>query len=181
MNDPVQLEDIVARIHSMRGAKVMLDVDLATIFQVETKRLNQQVNRNRARFPDDFMFQLSPEEWDNLRLQNATSSWGGRRYPPFAFTEHGAVMIATILKTEQAIQASIYIVRAFVKLRGILKSHEELLGRMNELERKVGTNDRHFQLLVQAFEVLRQQVERHADKELPPVGFKIGSKDPSTD
>ena len=125
----------------IRGQKVMLDSDLAELYQVTTKRLNEQVRRNRERFPADFMFQLTPGETRVLRSQFATSNRGrgGRRYPPYAFTEHGAVMLASVLNSSVAVQASIQIVRAFVRLRQILASHSDLDRRLKELERRTET------------------------------------------
>ena len=133
----------------IRGEKVLLDADLAELYGVSTGRFNEQVKRNRARFPADFMFQLTDQEFRGLRSQFATSSlsgtWGGRRYPPFAFTEHGAIMAATILNTPRATEVSVYVVRAFVQLRGLLVAHTELGKRLDELEarieKKLATHD----------------------------------------
>jgi hypothetical protein len=110
------VEDTAAKIHTVRGLRVMLDSDLAPLYGVTTKRLNEQFRRNRERFPADFAFQLTVEEVANLRSHIATSSseWGGRRYRPRVFTEHGAVMLASVLKTRIAVEASIQVVRAFV-------------------------------------------------------------------
>ena len=137
------------KIFVIRDQKVMLDSDLAILYDVETKRLNQQVKRNSVRFPEDFMFQLTKEEYDSLRLQNvtsnksaalksqnATSKRGGRRTMPFVFTEHGTVMLASVLKSETAIQASIGIVKAFVKFREIISSQAELAEKIESLESK---------------------------------------------
>jgi hypothetical protein len=108
------------KIYSIRNQKVMLDFDLAALYGVQTKVLNQAVKRNIARFPVDFMFQLDTEEFDNLRSQFVTSSWGGTRYLPFAFTEQGVAMLASVLKSETAIQVNIGIVRAFVAIRNLM-------------------------------------------------------------
>ena len=146
-NQPVKIEtgDMIVRV---RGQAVILDTDLATLYGVETKRLNQQVNRNEDRFPDDFAFQLTEREWKHLRLQNATSrSWGGRRYPPYAYTEHGAVMAANVLKSKQAIQMSVAVVRAFVRLRRMALSFEGLARKLNTLESKY---DKQFQVVFNA-------------------------------
>ncbi|WP_246862659.1 ORF6N domain-containing protein [Pedobacter sp. KBS0701] len=104
---------VVNKIYELRGLKVMLDSDLAELYGVETKRLNEQVGRNSDRFPEDFMFQLTDEEWLNLKSQFATSSWGGRRKLPFVFTEHGILMLSSVLNSKQAIQVNIQIVRIF--------------------------------------------------------------------
>ena len=119
----ILVETIQNRILIIRGQKVIIDVDLAEIYGVTTKRLNEQVRRNRGRFPEDFRFQLNREEFKILRSQIATSSeWGGRRYPPYAFTEHGAVMAASVLNSPGAIAVSVQVVRAYVKLRELLAS-----------------------------------------------------------
>jgi hypothetical protein len=117
----------------IRGKRVLLDFQLAEVYRVETKRLNEAVKRNSSRFPDDFMFQLTEEEWKIQRSQNAT--FGPRRkYRPYAFTEHGAVMLASVLNSEVAVQASIFVVRAFVEIREYLASHKELAAKIEELE-----------------------------------------------
>ena len=105
----------------------MLDRDLAELYDVETKRLNEQVKRNLNRFPDDFMFKLNKEEFNNLRSQIATSSWGGRRTIPFAFTEHGVLMLSSVLNSDRAIKVNIQIIRIFTKMREILLSHKDML------------------------------------------------------
>lgn len=128
----------------------MIDSDLSELYGVETKRLNEQVKRNIERFPEDFMFQLSRKEFEILKSQNATSSWGGRRTLPYAFTEHGTVMLASVLKSTIAIEASIQIVKAFVKFREILNSQVELAKKIDELEDKY---DHQFK---QVFEAIRK-------------------------
>jgi len=121
----------------IRDHKVMLDADLAELYGVETRVLTQAVRRNIDRFPEDFMFQLSPEEFRILRSQSVTSSqWGGRRYPPYAFTEQGVAMLSSVLNSERAIQVNIEIIRAFVRLRRLLASHAALSRRLDELEKK---------------------------------------------
>jgi hypothetical protein len=112
----------------------MLDADLAELYQVATRRLNEQVRRNLSRFPDDFAFQLTADEATNLKSQFATSSWGGRRTPPYAFTEHGVAMLSSVLKSGRAVQMSILIIRAFVKMRELLASHKNLAARVEKLE-----------------------------------------------
>jgi len=120
------VEQIESRIFLIREQKVMLDQDLAELYGVETKRLNEQVRRNSERFPEDFMFQLTDEEFANLKSQFATSSWGGRRKLPYAFTEHGAIMAASVLNSPRAVEASVQVVRAFVRLRQMLSTNAEL-------------------------------------------------------
>jgi hypothetical protein len=135
------LEGIAARIHTIRGQRVLIDADLALLYGVSAKRFNEQVRRNLKRFPSDFMFRLENQEFAILRSQFATSSWGGRRYPPFVFTEHGAIMAASILNSPRAIEVSAYVVRAFVQMREALMAHKEIGKRLDELERKFGTHD----------------------------------------
>jgi ORF6N domain-containing protein len=124
---------IQRRIYLMRGQKVMFDADLAELYEVSTGNLNLAVRRNPRRFPDDFMFQLTKEEFEVLRLQNAISSWGGRRYMPFAFTEHGVAMLSSVLSSDRAVQMNILNVRAFVNLRDMLATHKHFARRIGEL------------------------------------------------
>jgi hypothetical protein len=135
------IEQIEKSIHLMRGHRIMLDSDLAKIFGVTTKQLNQAVKRNLTRFPEDFMFQVTEIERESLRSQSVTSNVGrgGRRYLPFAFTEHGTLMLANILKSTTAIRSSIQVVRAFIRLRQMMISHNDLGRKLNELERKYDT------------------------------------------
>ncbi len=148
----VAIEAIASRIVVLRGQRVMLDADLAALYGVTTKRLNEQGRRNLERFPSDFMFQLKNQEIAILRSQFATSSsdarslaWGGRRYTPHAFTEHGALMAPMVLNSPRATEVSVYVVRAFVELRDMLVAHKELAKRLDELEsrleRKLATHD----------------------------------------
>lgn len=144
------MEDIIIienKIHEVRGQKIMLDFDLAEMYEVDTKRLKEQVRRNIERFPSDFMFQLSSNEFENLRFQIGTSSWGGSRYAPFAFTQEGVAMLSGVLRSPKAIEVNINIMRAFVRMRQYLLSHvpkqelEELRKRIEYLEEDV-TSDR---------------------------------------
>ncbi len=132
------VDRVLSAIHVIRGQRVMLDADLAALYGVSTKRLNEQVRRNRDRFPLDFMFQLTASEAANLRSQTATSrsGHGGRRFRPHAFTEHGAVMLASVLNTPIAVAASLQVVRAFIHLRGLLATHQDLARRLEEMEKK---------------------------------------------
>ena len=165
---PIPVESITSRIFLIRGQKVMLDSDLAELYGVKTERLIQQVNRNSARFPEKFSFRLTHEEFSNLTLQFARSrSWGGRRTLPYVFTEHGAVMLSSVLRTDQAVRMSILVVEAFVQLREILSSHKELAHKLEELERRVGTHD---QVIVDLVEAIRQLMEPPAEKR-NPIGF----------
>jgi phage regulator Rha-like protein len=158
-------ERIEQGILLIRDQKVMLDEDLAEIYGVTTKRLNEQVKRNLDRFPADFMFQLSKEEYAQLRSQFATSRWGGRRYPPFAFTEHGTVMLASVLNSPVAVQASIQVVRAFIRLREIMATHKELARKLSALEKKY---DERFQVV---FEAIRKLMESPSGKPKRKIGF----------
>ena len=138
----VPVEDITRAIVVLRGRKVLLDTELAALYGVTTKRFNQQIRRNQERFPLDFMFQLTEEEHEALRLRFATSNIvssgrGGRRYRPYVFTEHGAIMAATVLNSPRAIEMSVYVVRAFVKLRELLSSNRVLSRKLDELEQRL--------------------------------------------
>jgi hypothetical protein len=137
-------------IYLIRSRKVMLDQDLAALYQVSTKALVQAVKRNLKRFPDDFMFQLSIQEVRDLRSQIVTSSWGGRRTLPFAFTEQGVAMLSTVLKSERAIEVNIQIMRTFVQLRNLIGSNTDLMSRLDDLERRY---DGQFKIV---FEAIRQ-------------------------
>ncbi len=136
------VDGIAARIRVVHGQRVMLGPDLAALYGVDTRALTQAVRRNAGRFPADFLFSLSKQEVANLKSQTVISSWGGSRKPPLAFTEHGAIMAATVLNSRRAIQVSLFVVRAFVQLRDTFASNKELARRLDELERKLGTHDR---------------------------------------
>ena len=166
----VPLERIENRILLVRGHKVLLDADLATLYGVSTKRFNEQVRRNAARFPEDFMFRLSAEEWNSLRSQFATLKTGRsqhRKYLPLAFTEHGAIMAATILNSPRATEVSVYVVRAFVRLRELLASNKDLARRLDQLERKLGSHDQAIAGLVNTIRHLMAPPEPNRR----PIGF----------
>ena len=131
-----KLEIINNKIHVIRNQKVMLDFDLALLYQIETKRLKEAVRRNIERFPEDFMFELTKEEFDNLRSQIVTSSYGGTRYMPFAFTEQGVAMLSSVLNSKKAIEVNIAIMRTFVVLRNSILSLEEITNRVSEIEQQ---------------------------------------------
>ena len=134
---PLLAERITDAIILVRGEKVMLDADLAALYGVETKALVRAVKRNASRFPGDFMFQLTSAEFDALRYQSGTSrSWGGRRFAPYAFTEHGVAMLSSVLRSERAVQVNIEVVRAFVRLRFMLATHSDLARKLVALEKK---------------------------------------------
>jgi hypothetical protein len=138
---PVLAVDVVSRIRVVRGQRVLLDSDLALLYGVSARRLNEQIRRNAERFPEGFIFTLTNQEATNLKSQNATSSWGGKRKSPLVFSEHGAIMAATVLNSPRAIQMTIYIVRAFVKTRELLTSHAQLALKLEILERSMATLD----------------------------------------
>jgi phage regulator Rha-like protein len=162
----VPVERIESRILLVRGHKVMLDSDLAELYGVQTKVLVQAVKRNVERFPADFMFRLSKQEFTNLRSQFVTSSqWGGRRYPPYAFTEHGAVMLASVLNSPVAVQASVEVVRAFIRLREILATHRQLARKLTELEQNY---DEQFKAVFDAIRELMAPPK----KERKQIGFQ---------
>ena len=146
-------ERIASAIHVVRGRRVMLDADLAVLYGVATRRLNEQVKRNRGRFPEDFMFRLLPEEAVSLKSQFATSSggWGGRRKLPNVFTEHGAVMLASVLNSATAVDSSVHVVRAFVRLRMMLEANAELARKLDALEARY---DAQFRVVFQAIREL---------------------------
>jgi len=164
------LEEVIERkIFMIRGHKVMLDRDLAELYGVETKVLIQAVKRNIKRFPGDFMFLLTRQEVMNLRSQFVTSSWGGLRYLPYAFTEQGVAMLSSVLNSERAVQVNIAIMRAFVKLRQILSINKELAHKLAELETKIEKHDVDIQAI---FEAIRRLMAPPPIKPKPLIGFK---------
>jgi phage regulator Rha-like protein len=146
-------EVIMSKIYLIHEQKVMLDMDIAELYGVETKALKQAVRRNIERFPEDFMFKLDKVEFTNLRSQIATSSWGGTRYLPMAFTEQGIAMLSSVLRSRQAISVNIRIVRVFTKLRHLLQTHKEILQKLDDLQRNDIEQDQKIQLI---FEYIRQ-------------------------
>ena len=168
--DLISSDKIEKAIYLIRGEKVMLDRDLALLYEVETKVLNRAVKRNFQRFPSDFMFQLTAEEADNLRCQIGTSSWshGGRRYLPYVFTEQGVAMLSSVLNSERAILVNIEIMRAFVKLRQMLASNTELSRRLDDLESKY---DKQFRVV---FDAIRQLMATPA-RGRKEIGFRSRS------
>lgn len=173
-------EQIAGRIFVIRGHRVMLDSDLAELYGVSTKQLNQQVKRNPRRFPEDFMFRLSAAEVEVLRSQFVTSKnealrsqivtlegSGGRRYLPYVFTEQGVAMLSCVLKSDRAIDMSIAIVRAFVRLREILSVHKELSAKLDQLERKTSKHDDEIQAIFSAI----RQLMKPADTSRRKIGF----------
>ena len=167
------------KILLIRGQKVMLDRDLAMLYNVATRDLNKAVSRNINRFPPDFMFQLTKDEYDNLKFQFGTSSlhnnkpnWGGTRKLPYAFTEQGVAMLSSVLRSDRAVQVNILIMRAFVKLREILSTHKELAQKLKELELKMETHDEQIAAIFEAINKLLQPPKEIKRK----IGFVVKEK-----
>jgi len=166
MTNLIPIERIENKILLLRGQKVMLDRDLAELYGVETKYLNRQVTRNSDRFPEDFMFVLTDDEIEILRCQFGTSSWGGLRYLPRAFTEQGVAMLSSVLRSPRAVQVNIMIMRAFVKMRELIASHKDLAARLDEMEKKY---DHQFNYV---FEAIRELIIPPEPKKKGDFGFK---------
>lgn len=169
-----QAKRIEEMIFLIRGQRVMLDSDLAKVYGVTTKQLNQQFKRNRGRFPEDFAFILTNQEVAHMRSQNVTASKRNVRHLPVAFTEHGALMLATVLNSKTAIEASIRVVRAFVWMREQLAANKELAQKLNELENRVGDHD---QAIGNLFEAIRQLL-KPSEKPKREIGFHIRETSP---
>ncbi|MBP6532818.1 MAG: ORF6N domain-containing protein [Bacteroidia bacterium] len=167
----MQLQNIETRIHEVRGQKVMLDFDLAELYEIETKNLNKAVNRNSKRFPGDFMFQLTKTEWESLRFQIGTSkSRGGTRYLPYVFTEQGLAMLSGVLNSDKAIFVNIAIMRAFVFIRQYALSHKDLTEKLSELENKY---NQQFKDVYEALEYLLKKDEQIiGQNERNRIGYK---------
>ena len=166
----MQLQNIQQKIYEVRDQKIMLDFDLAQLYEVETKRLKEAVRRNINRFPTDFMFELSKKEYNSLRSQFATSKRGGIRYMPFAFTEQGVAMLASVLNSPKAIEVNIQIVRAFVFIRKYALTHNEITKKLAELENRF---DRQFKDVYEALNYLLQKDKQETQqKERKQIGFK---------
>lgn len=161
-------EVIINKIYFIRGKKVMLDRDLAELYDVSTSNLNLAVKRNIKRFPDDFMFQLENQEVKNLMLQNAISSWGGTRKAPYAFMEQGVAMLSGVLTSDIAIEVNIRIIRIFTKLREMLLTHTDLLLKLEQLEKQVVQNSEDIQMI---FAALKELINPPAEPR-PRIGFR---------
>ena len=171
---PIPAEMIQRRIYMIRSQKVMIDSDLAKLYQVATFNLNKAIKRNLSRFPEDFMFRLTAEEAECLRFQNGMSKRrgrGGRRYLPYAFTEHGVVMLCSVLKSERAVQMNVLIVRAFVRLREMLATHKDLARKIEDVERQ---QKEHGQQLAAVYSVVRRLIVPPR-KRKRPIGFRTMS------
>jgi len=173
-------EVVMSKIYLIRDQKVMLDNDLAELYEVETRRLNEQVKRNIDRFPEDFMFQLIKEEFENLKSQIATSSWGGRRKLPYAFTEHGVLMLSSVLNSDRAIKVNIQIMRIYTRIRQMLLTHKDILLRLEQIEHTLSGHDNNILLIfeyLKQLEQAKQQQEDQASRRL--IGFKRDEDEPS--
>ena len=183
MSSHRRIANLESAIHLIRGRRVMLDSDLAAIYGVTAKRLNEQLKRNRPRFPDDFAFQLTGQEFTNLKSQIATSSLssqfgtssshGGKRKLPWVFTEHGALMLASVLNSEIAVQASVRVVRAFVRLREMVAANAQLAAKLRELERRL---DSHDEGIANLFAALKQLLEPSEPAKRREIGFHVREK-----
>jgi phage regulator Rha-like protein len=173
----MKVQLVQEKIFEIRNHKVMLDFHLAELFDTPTKSLNLAVKRNLDSFPKDFMFQLNKKEWDNLRFQFETSSYGGRRYLPFVFTEHGVTMLASILKSPKARKMNIAIVRAFIALKKFVSKNDAVLGLVKELKERIDEHDVQLSSIYDAIENLLDEKEEESAKKLgwekrERIGFK---------
>lgn len=177
LNEIAPEKRIIRAIMVIRGEKVILDSDLAALYRVETRRLNEQVHRNIDKFPEDFMFQLTREEFDNLKSQIATSSfgWGGRRKLPLVFTEHGALQAANVLNSDQANKMSVFIVRALVRLREMILTNEKLSHKLDDLEKRVSDHD---EILIDLIREIRKLIDTPKPKgKRRSMGFILPEKE----
>jgi len=170
----MELQTIQNKIYEIRGQKVMLDYDLAEMYNTETKRLKEAVRRNITRFPSDFMFELTKNEFDSLRTQIATSKRGGTRYTPFAFTEQGVAMLSSVLNSPKAIEVNIQIIRAFVFIRQYALTHKDLTDKLKELEEKY---NKRFKDIYEAINyLLKKDKQKKVQVQRKPIGFKTTKK-----
>lgn len=171
MPNTISVEVVATKIFGIRGKKVMLDTDLAVLYGVRTKNLNKAVDRNKERFPEDFMFRVTKEELGSLRFHFGTSKRGGRRYLPYVFAEQGVAMLSSVLRSKRAIKVNIQIMRAFVKLKELLLTHRDLAAKLEVLERKYSDHDKKIQ---QIFEAIRQLLLPPKTKARVVEGFRVG-------
>ena len=154
---------LVEKLLFVREQTVVLDAVLAKLYGVPTKRINEQLKRNRERFPMDFAFQLHPKEWERLKSQNATSSWGGRRTPPWVFTEHGILMLSSVLKSPQALAVNIQIMRLFVRMRLWMKQQDQWAIKLEQLEQAGVKRDKQLKSIFQFFKKMEEQKQQQDD------------------
>ncbi len=169
----IPIERIENKIMLLRGQKVLLDRDLSALYEVETRRLVEQVKRNMKRFPSDFMFQLDRKELTNLRSQIATSSWGGLRRPPYAFTEQGVAMLSSVLNSEKAILVNIAIMRAFVQMRNILINDAKMSVKLDEIENRLDTQEINTIVLMDKLRAINDTLKAKSNKS--KIGFNTDS------
>ncbi len=168
-------DDIISsKIYLIRNQKVMLDTDLAELYQVETKQLKRQVRRNTERFPDDFMFELSPQEFENLRSQSGTSNWGGTRYAPMAFTEQGVAMLSSVLNSPTAIKVNIQIIRVFTKIREVLADTLSLKLEIEQIKKKLSNQSKNIELVFNYLDELIDKKENPQPRKA--IGYKSNKK-----
>ena len=166
-------EIVMQKIYMIRGRNVMLDQDLAELYDVKTKRLNEQVKRNISRFPDDFLFQLNREEFNDLKSQFATSSWGGRRTPPLAFTDYGVLMLSSVLKSDRAIKVNIQIIRIFAKMRKMLLDHKDVVLQLERMQNKLAEHDNNILLIFEYIKQLEQEKQYNIEQQdREKIGYK---------
>jgi hypothetical protein len=170
MSNLIPVETIESKIFLIRSQKVMLDRDLAELYDIETRVLNKAVTRNLNRFPGDFMFQLNKEEFESLKFHFGTSSWGGTRKLPRVFTEQGVAMLSSVLGSKRAVQVNIIIMRTFVRIRQLLSTHKEILAKLDELEQKTQKNTADIQLI---FDAIRKMLAVE-EKPKGEIGFMRG-------
>jgi len=166
-------EIVMQKIYWIRGRNVMLDQDLAELYDIKTKRLNEQVKRNISRFPDDFLFQLNKEEFNNLKSQFATSSWGGRRTPPLAFTDYGVLMLSSVLYSDRAIKVNIQIIRIFTKMREILLTHKNVVSQLEQMQDKLAEHDNNILLIFEYIKQLEHEKQHKIEQQdRKKIGYK---------
>ncbi len=177
MNKKLKINEslVISKIYLLRGQKVMIDEDLAQMYGVQTRRLNEQVKRNLERFPGDFMFQLTDGEFENLKSQFATSSWGGRRKLPYVFTEHGVLMLSSVINSSVAIQVNIQIMRVYTKLREMMLTQKDIVFKLEQLEKEMlkqnnKSNKQEAEIQI-IFDALKQLLNPQT-KPREPIGFK---------
>ena len=168
-NEIIPIEQISGKILLIRGQKIMLDRDIANLYSVETGQLKRAVRRNIERFPKDFLFELTKDEFENLRCHFGTPSWGGTRYPPLAFTEQGVAMLSSVLRSKKAVEVNILIMRAFVRLRELLYSDKNLALKVEKLERQMEIQGKSLQQVIQIINQLLKQPEPEPKK----IGFRM--------
>lgn len=162
-------EIVINKIYSIRHQKVMLDSDLAELYDVETKVLNQAVNRNTDRFPEDFMFRLSDNEWKNMKSQIVTASWGGRRTLPYVFTEHGVLMLSSVLNSKRAIQVNIQVMRIFSRIRQMITDNTDLRSEIEEIKKAVHNQNQNIEIVFQYLDELMEKRDNPAPRKR--IGF----------